>query len=115
MVENRSVHPAELQPSRDLGREGFDRRSPLSGPRRHFGPGLSSRTYRGESGPRSPRAAREVVRGMELPQDREIMSHMSWGDIVDQSLVTVVRVSFLIRAEVIRSSLFFIASFVHFV
>ena len=107
MVENRSVHPAELRPSRDLGREGFGSRSPLSGPRRHFGPGLSSKTYRGESGLRSPRAAREVVRGMELPRDREIMSHMSWEDIVNQSLVTVVRVSCLTRAEVVRPSFFF--------
>ena len=107
VVENRSIHPAELRPSRDLGREGFSNRSPMSGPRRHFGPGPSSRTYRGESGLRSPQAAREVVRGMELPQDREIMSHMSWKDIINQSLVTVVRVSCLIRTEVIRSSLSF--------
>ena len=65
VVENRSVHPANLRPSRDLGREGFGNRSPMSGPRRHFGPGSSSRMYRGESGLRSPRTAREVIRGME--------------------------------------------------
>ena len=101
VVENRSVHPADLRPSRDLRREGFGNRSPMSGPWRHFGPRLSSRTYRGELGLRSPRAAREVIRGMELPRDREIMSNMSWNDIINQSLVIVVRVSHLTRAEVI--------------
>ena len=115
VVENRSIHPAELRPSRDLGREGFGDRSPLSGPRRRFGPGPSSRTYRGDSGLRSPLAAREVVRGMELPRDREIMGQMSWEDIVNQSLITVVRVSLLNPSRcVLAPFVSFIVYFIYF-
>ena len=97
-IENRSVHPLALHPSKSASRwDVFPDQSSLSRLKWNFGPNPDLKIPRGEAGLCSPQVPWELVQAMELPRDRDFMNSLSLTEILDQSMISVVRVSELPR------------------